>query len=452
MPHHPVRNRALAGGFLLAAMAAALAVLVLLGGWDAWFQDVQILRVRFRAAPNLKVGSPVLLAGHPVGRVEKILLVPVTLPAPKNDEAAAPAGKPAVPEAPITVYRVEVMASLPRTYVIHKDARVVIVQALVGQSAAVNIENVGRGEPAGEFLEGQEASVFAEAASELGIGEGERQDIGDIIHDFKVVAATLRADLPGIVDKLKTTSADLAEGSKKASDALTKVHLVLDENRENVKAAIASAKSATEKVDQGTGEVVKNITAASGDVKAASGDVRAIVAENRDDIRQTVQHLHGTAQKADKDIGAIVANAHAASADLKVAVADFRTIAGDTKALVATNRANLATTLQNFRETSDHLLALAKEVRRAPWRLFATPDKQEVESLNLYDSARAFAQAATDLQGVADTLQVMLEARDRGVEVNPEVLKEMLKRLEETFAKYQEAEKTILKEFQRVQK
>jgi rubrerythrin len=138
--------------------------------------------------------------------------------------------------------------------------------------------------------------------------------------------------------------------------------------------------------------------------------------------------------------------------NLKAAIADFKVIATDAKALVSTNRGNIATTLQNFRETSDHLLALSKEVRRAPWRLFATPDKKEVESLNLYDSARAFAQAATDIQTCADTLQIMIDASKEGVAVNPEILQGMQKRLEETFARYQEAEKALLKEFERIQK
>jgi ABC-type transporter Mla subunit MlaD len=218
---------------------------------------------------------------------------------------------------------------------------------------------------------------------------------------------------------------------------------VLGENRENVKAAIAHARSATEKVDKGAGEVVAN-------VKTASEDVKAIVAENREDIRQTAQHLHSVTEKADKDISDIIANVRQASADIKTAVADFKVIAADGKALVATHRGNVATMLQNFRETSEHLLALSKEVRRAPWRLFATPDKKEVESLNLYDSARAFASAATDLETCADTIQVMIDAKQKDVEVDPEILKGMLKRLQETFDKYQEAEKALLKEFERI--
>ncbi|MBM4020088.1 MAG: hypothetical protein FJ288_17515 [Planctomycetes bacterium] len=430
MPQHPVRNRVIAGAFLLAAMAAAVAVLVLLGGWETWTQETQTLRVRFKAAPNVKVGSPVLLAGHPVGRVEHIAVV----------EAPCPPGEKRGP-----CYVVEVAASLPKTYVIHKNARVLTVQSLVGQSAVVNIEDVGFSGPVTDYLPGGEASPFAGAAGEVGIGEKERQSIAQIIEHVRLIAENLKGDLPGIIEKVKAAGDSLAAGAKKADDALAKVNLVLDENRENIKATVAGARSATEKVDKGAGEIVAN-------VKTASEDVQAIVKENREDIRQTVEHLRGTVEKADKDAGEIMANVKAASADIKAAVADFKTIASDGKALVATHRGNVASMLQNFRETSDHLLALAKEVRRAPWRLFATPDKKEVESLNLYDSARAFASAATDIDSCADTLQVMLEARAKGVEVDPEILKGMLQRLQQTFEKYQEAEKALLKEFDRIQK
>ena len=209
---------------------------------------------------------------------------------------------------------------------------------------------------------------------------------------------------------------------------------ILDENRENVKTAIANTKGATEHV------------------VATTQNIQAIVTENRDEIHQTIVHAHSAVENVDKEAAAIVANVRAASADVKAALADFKVIAGDAKALVSTNRSNIATALQNFRETSDHLLALSKEVRRAPWRLFATPDKKEVESLNLYDSARAFAQAATDIQTCADTLQTMIDANKEGVAVNPEILKGMQNRLEETFARYQEAEKALLKEFERIQK
>ncbi|MCX5674034.1 MAG: hypothetical protein NTX87_03415 [Planctomycetota bacterium] len=431
MPHHPVRNRIIAGGFLLAAMAAAVAVLVFLGGWKSWFQETAAQRVHFQAAPNVKKGSPVLLAGYPIGRVIDCY--------PKEDERP-------IASRGAASHVVEIVISVPAKYALRKTgARVTISQTLVGQSAAINIENVGTGDVVSdsEHVMGRETSPFDDAARELCIGDTERSSIGTIIADIKEIVAGWKKDLPDVIKDVKAAGKDLAEGTQKAKETIAEMKQVLGENRENVKAAIANARSATEKVDKGAGEVVAN-------VKIASEDVAAIVKENREDIRQTAQHLHSVTEKADKDVGDIVANVKQASADIKAAVADFKVIAGDAKALLATNKGSLAVTLQNFRETSEHLLALSKEVRRAPWRLFATPDKKDVESLNLYDSARAFASAATDLETCADTIQVMLDAKQKGVEVDPEFLKGMLKRLQETFDKYQEAEKALLKEFDRI--
>ena len=385
MPHHPVRNQIVAGAFVLLAFAAVVAILVLVGGWGAWFEEMRELRIRFETAPNIKVGSPVLMAGHPIGRVTKVDVVKVECK----------------PEAKGMCYQVEVIAQIPE-YTIYDNARVVITQSLVGQSAAVNIQEVGYGKPLEGPLAGEQTSPFAAAAGELGIGEEEKKGIKEILRDFRDIAAKAKETLPDTLDKLKTTSANLAAVSEKAKGAVAKVDGILEENRETLK--------------------------------------------------KTIAHAGSLAEKADKGADEILTNARAASADLKVAMADFKIVAADSKALFAVGKGNLGRTIQNFNETSEHLKALAKEVRRAPWRLFAKPDKEEVESLNLYDVARAFASAATDLETLADTLQTMVEAKKEGVAVDQEMLDGMQKRLQETFARYQEAEAALWKEFERIQK
>jgi len=385
MPHHPVRNQVVAGAFVLLALAATVVVLVLVGGWQSWFEETYELRIHFLTAPNIKVGSPVLMAGHPIGRVTDVGVVKV------EDEKVKG-----------MCYQVEVVAQIPERYTIYQNARIVITQSLVGQSAAINIEEVGFGTPLEGALAGGQASPFAAAAGELGIGEEEKKGIKEILRDFRDIAAKAKESLPETLDKLKATSANLAEVSEKAKGAVAKVNGILDENRDNLK--------------------------------------------------KTLTHASSLAEKADKGADEILTNARAASADLKVAVADFKIVAADAKALLALNKGSLGRSIQNFNETSEHLKALAKEVRRAPWRLFAKPDKEEVESLNLYDVARAFASAATDLETLADTLQTMVEAKKEGVAVDQEMLDGMQKRLEETFARYQEAEAALWKEFERIQK
>jgi ABC-type transporter Mla subunit MlaD len=430
MPHHPARNRVIAGGFFVAAMAAVVVVLILVGKWDVFTKETQGLHIRFRSAPNIRVGGPVLLAGHLIGQIEAISLVKT--PCPPGDKRG-------------DCYMVDVLARIPAEYGIRKDARIFISQALVGQSASLNIEDVGMGPPVTDFIEGRETSAFAGAGDELagavGIGPEQRKAIQEFIEHMRDVSLMIKTDGKEFLEQLKTVG-----------PAIKKISDILDENRDNVKSAIANVKSASEnvksaseKIDKGAGEVVD-------EVKTTVRSARTIVEENRDDIRKAVANVRGVTESAKKDIDEIVANVRTGSEGLKKAVADFEVVASRAKALIVTNGANLSGTLQNFHETSEHLKALAKEVRRAPWRMFSTPDKKEVESLNLYDAARAFASAATDLDATADTLEVMIEAKKQGIDVDPEMLKGMLDRLKETFKNYQQAENGLLQEFMRIQK
>jgi len=438
MARHPTRNRVVAGAFLLLMAAAAVAILVIVAGWQYWFEPTQALRIRFDAAPNIKIGGPVLLAGHPVGRVSDIQLVEVPCPLDHKPD--------------VNCYVVEVSAELPKQYHVHKNARVTISQALVGQSAVINVEDVGYGDLVKDHLKGEQQSPFAGAADELGIGKEEKKDVSEILENIRAVTADVREGLPEIIAKLKTTSANLAEVSESVKGTVKRIDTVIDENREDIKATVTNAREVTEAAKKKADGILDDLKAASAKLKDTSTKIGAIVDENRPDIRETITHAKSVMAKADSSAGEILANVKAASASLKAGIEDFKVVAANAKAIVETNRARIAKTMQSFHETSDHLKALAKEVRRAPWRLFATPDKEEVESLNLYDTARAFAATASDLDSVSDTLQAMMEAKAKGFEVPEDVFNEMLKRLKETYEQYGKAEDALLKEFERIQK
>jgi len=438
MARHPARNRALAGAFLLLMAAAAVAILVLVGGWDTWFTPHQTIRIHFDAAPNIKKGSPVLLAGHPVGRVQDIDPKLVPCPTERAREGMC--------------YVAEVTAELPKRYAVHQNALVTIQQALVGQSAMINIVDVGHGELATKPLTGHQTSPFADAATQLGIGDAEKKNVSAILENLRDATQRIREDLPDIIAKLKTTGTNLAEVSEKAKGTLKRVDGILDENRANLKEAVANTRDLTADAKKKVGETLENL-------KAASAKINAVLDENRGPLKETVANARDLSaggkafvKKVDTAFDGLLPKIKAASGSLKQGLDDFKVIAADTKALIATNKGNLATTAQNLKKTSEHLLALSKEVRRAPWRLFAKPDKEEVESLNLYDVARDFAMAATDLESVSDTLQVMLEAKGKGVAVDQEMLKAMAENLKHTYEKYQKAEEAILKEYERIQK
>jgi len=438
MARHPARNRALAGAFLLLMAAAAVVILVLVGGWEVWFTPHQAIRIHFEAAPNVKIGSPVLLAGHPVGRVSDIGLTQITCPPERQHEGLC--------------YVALVTAELPKRYTICKNAHVTIQQALVGQSAMINIADVGYGDAATGPLTGHRTSPFADAATQLGIGDAEKKNVSAILENLRDATQQIRQDLPDIIAKLKTTGTNLADASEKVKGTLKRIDGILDENRANLKEAVANTRDLTADAKKRVGETLENL-------KTASTKINAVLDENRGPLKETIANARDLSaggkafvKKAGAAVDDLLPKIKAASDSLKRGLDDFKVIAADTKALIATNKGNLATTAQNLKETSEHLLALSKEVRRAPWRLFAKPDKKEIESLNLYDVARAFAMAATDLESVSDTLQVMLEAKDKGVAVDQEMLKAMAENLKQTYEKYQKAEEALLKEYERIQK
>jgi ABC-type transporter Mla subunit MlaD len=427
----------MAGAFLLLMLAAALAILVLVGNWRLRAVPMQMLRIHFAAAPNIKTDSSVLLAGHPVGSVAQIGLVEV--PCKEGDKRQK-------------MYKVEVDVLIPRIYRICQNARITIQQALIGQSAVLNIEDVGYGDAAAGPIEGEQASPFAGAAEGLGIGPQEQKNFATILANVTDITTRTKDDWPKILADLKATSANLADVSAGAKDTLKRVNAVLDDNRDNLRATIANAKSVSERADKGAAEVLAEL-------KGFAEKLKDIADKNGEDIRVTIARARSFMEKTDKDADEVRAkikttadNIKTASENLKEVMEKVKGVAADTEALVATNKGNLDTTLQNFRETSDHLLALAKEVRRAPWRLFATPDKQEVESLNLYDSAIAFSSAAGELESAAAKVQIMLAAKQRNVGVDPVLLRTMVKHLEATFENYQKAEDALLKEFDRVRK
>ena len=76
------------------------------------------------------------------------------------------------------------------------------------------------------------------------------------------------------------------------------------------------------------------------------------------------------------------------------------------------------------------------ELRRAPWRLLYKPSDQELETDNLYDAARSFAQAAEALDATVHSLESVM---DKGLADEAE-LQRRLDYLMRLFDRFQEAE------------
>ena len=95
--------------------------------------------------------------------------------------------------------------------------------------------------------------------------------------------------------------------------------------------------------------------------------------------------------------------------------------------------------LASLKATSDNLKNASAEIRHSPWRLLYTPKKGEMGNLNIYDSARQFAEGANDLNDAAQALRDALH--DKAAQ--PEQIRALMDKVEKSFGKFDDVEKKL---------
>jgi len=184
--------------------------------------------------------------------------------------------------------------------------------------------------------------------------------------------------------------------------------------------------------------------------------VVALLEENREPISETVSHIHGTSEILETQIAtaiaqqldptnaaSIIAKTHIAIDRLGSSLTDIQAITAAGREVVVLNKQQLSDMIGNFKETSEHLKGASKDIRRSPWRLFYQPTIEEAAQANIFDAARAFSEAATQLDDAVGRLQVIAESRDGSVAVNQETLTDIRDELKRTFGNFTKAEAAL---------
>jgi hypothetical protein len=123
--------------------------------------------------------------------------------------------------------------------------------------------------------------------------------------------------------------------------------------------------------------------------------------ENRDNFANILERGSGFADDLDgriKDsaLGLLDAAKEAVN-DAKESIIDF----------AREEQPNVRKMLANMRLSTDQLRNTMVEVRRAPWRLLYRPGDRELNFELLYDSARSYAEAVSDLRAASESLRVV---------------------------------------------
>lgn len=408
-----------AGAFVLIALAAGVGVLIWLGAADVLLQRGQ--RVVFfvpqeRGKLGLEIGSIVKVNDAPVGKIRAIRFDPGAVR---------------------TLYETR----LERTDIrVHADARAEVVAEFIG-GASVILADFGTDKAplAGEsnpvpLTEGA-SSMFRQAQNVLGYAEPQRQQFRQALADVAAAAENVR-DITGVLlrEVDASSAAALLGGVKHAVDNLKASSTNLLDMSEKLRAEADRAKA---------GSLLLKIHGIADYVTELSENAARMMKK----VRPQAEHIVARVREyTDKDVAAVLAKLRTTSNLLVEIVGDMQTLTTVAKDAVVLNRDTIDEFVLNMNAMSENLAAAAKEIRRNPWRLLQKPKDKHVESQNIYDAARAFAEGAGRLDDALVRLTALRAARPGGVQARDPELKKILTHLHGTFEKFRAAEDALWRE------
>lgn len=403
------RNALRAGLFIVGASLAALAVVVVISGPER-FSTKTTYVAAFTLEDNLqgvRPGTDVRLGGVRVGSVSAVEL----------DDAKSP------PE-----FRVSM--SVPARFKLGKGSTVA-VEALIG-SASLNITSVGDlSKPLGpdDVLRGQPSMItqFAKSAEKVDrILEDVRTRtlprVEEAIAEYKLVATDAREKgLPAVAN-----AAD--EGRKMLEHVRAQVQPVLDRYFGVADAAKAAATNIGDFIGPREDAPARDFRGTMSNLQSASSTLKTELPELTKRLREVLDQANDrmTALKGTVD-------------DLRATVANAREITGDIRMLLEDNKGRIERIIASLEGTASNAKLFTAEVVRRPSRLIWRDDPKTQNNLDVYFSARRFAEGAQELNDAAANLRDLFKSG----QIDDAELRRRLDALDGTFQRFQEVENRL---------
>jgi ABC-type transporter Mla subunit MlaD len=383
------RNDFKAGLFIITSVILIFAIIIGIKGVGRLFQPAQNQSATFKLTDDiggLNLGDDVRIGGFKVGVVRDI------------DVITGADGKPAI----------EVRFSIPKRYELRDGARVSVQGTLTGASW-LNFDNLGAGAPlpAGARLAGNPSAMtmLLASAGEIApkLNEVTIPKVNNAIDTFQGTGMHAAALIKLVRSKIDPVVERYYAVADRAKEALTEIRDVFGESKGDFKGTVA------------------NLNAATGTMK---------------------EKLPGIMDKTDGllvNIRTAVDKTNASLDDVKVIATNGKDISVSIRSILLTNRGKIDSMLASLKATGDNLKFGTAEIRRSPWRLLYKPAAGEMANLNLYDSARQFAEGAGELNDAATSLRDALKDPD----VTPDDVHKLIDRLDKSFAHFNEVEQVL---------
>jgi len=374
------RNAFKAGLFILISIALVVGIIFGIQGTGHWFHPMRTVITAFDLDENLgglRVGDPVRIGGYDQGHVTNIYLVPD--------------GSDKQPQ-------FYVVFTLPTSYDLRANAAIQVEQALTG-AADLNITSLGNGAP---YTDGVPLDGLPSSLSE--------------IYAVAPQASKLLAHVDSKVDpgydeykKTMNQAADTLAAGKKAIEtgrqALEPIRDVLGDGKTDLRTTIA------------------NVNSATGTLRTRLPTTLDRIDNFVDTVKKTIDDTHDTL------------------VDIRQSAANTKDITGEVRSALLRNKSKIDHMVDSFRNTSTNLEGASVEIRHSPWRLLYKPTSAEMQNINVIDSARQFAEGASQVNDAAAALRDALKDPN----ADKRRIQQLMDTLDSSFQNYNHVEDALWK-------
>lgn len=401
------RNNILAGSLVIACILTAVFVIVLLGGGLERLGKHDYL-VRFtvvEGATGLEKGSRIMVGGQQVGVVKHI-----------DFDIDADGSANAV----------NVTIGIKNTINLQKGAVALLISPLLGGSGTINFQTTGDGAPFGptDIIEGRIAppTMLAQA----GYGEEQKQQVQSIIRNVNDATEKINT----FMDDARTLATD---ARAKWPDWSARLDSILKNTDDTMAKGPGIAASIEERIEK---------------IRDIIDLAREYLADNKQNIKDGLASFKNIGAEGDTFMarlnGELTDKAAGFLDEGRSALKNADTAFANAKGLLDEQSPNIRRIMANFRLASDQLTATLGEVRRSPWRLLYRPDTRELNFELLYDSARTYAAAVSDLRTASETLHVL--STGPAAHTDAARAADIAGQLDTSFDRYKEAESEFLRQ------
>ncbi|MCA9275067.1 MAG: hypothetical protein KDA29_03495 [Phycisphaerales bacterium] len=427
------RNNVVAGLFVILSILLAVAIAFILSDVQDKFAKRTEYVVRFPTdigVTGLQPGADVTFGGLSIGRVRTISVHTET-----------------DPDTGIEVVRShDVVIAVRPDLVLYEDAYGDLVPPLLGGVSRINIPSPGTGsydggpgDPdstlgPGEALRGRFApSILAQ----LGFTTEEAEAIKETIHKVREISNHVDEVSQSVKRMMLDLEPEFGKGVDDGRSTIENIRAFSENlNREDgwsdrVDSILGSADSAAKKVEP----VID-------DAKATISEARGMIEDNREKVASIIDNVNATSERFKletmEQINELLDKG-------TLALGSYKDVADNANGVLLTNSPKIASTLDSARDIGVQGKLFVEEIRAQPWRLLKKPSEEDLLREPIYEAARAYASAVSDLRVASEALDAaVLKASQSPGSESVVQIRQIAGVVDEAYERYSEAERRLL--------